>query len=204
MQEQFQQYRATLQDDRRRLLERFQIVDAARKVVGVGSVGTRAFIALLQGPGEDDVLFLQVKEAGRSVLETHLPDSAYRNAGERVVQGQRMMQAVSDIFLGWTTGAQTGPALLLAATAGHEGSAEIETMAADSVDVLRRPLRLDPRPGARPVRATRRDRRIPRPEPGFDDAITDFSHRYADQNEQDYQAFTTAISTGRLPAVEGV
>ena len=104
--DQFRAYRATLQDDRRHLLERFEIVDIARKVVGVGSVGTRAFIVLLQGRDEQDPLFLQVKEATASVLEDHLPRSRYTQPGERVVQGQRMMQAASDIFLGWTKGAR--------------------------------------------------------------------------------------------------
>ena len=102
--DQFRAYRETLQDDRRKLLERFEVVDMARKVVGVGSVGTRAFIVLLQGRDEQDPLFLQVKEATASVLEDHLPKSEYKQAGERVVQGQRMMQAASDIFLGWTKG----------------------------------------------------------------------------------------------------
>jgi hypothetical protein len=106
LRDQFRDYRGTLQDDRRHLLERFEIVDMARKVVGVGSVGTRAFIVLLQGRDAQDPLFLQVKEATRSVLEDHLPKSRCRNPGERVVQGQRMMQAASDIFLGWTKGVQ--------------------------------------------------------------------------------------------------
>ena len=119
--EQFRAYRATLQDDRRHLLERFEVVDVARKVVGVGSVGTRAFIVLLQGRDADDPLFLQVKEATASVLEAHLPKSRYRQHGERVVQGQRMMQAASDIYLGWTKGLDAEPALLLAPAARHEG-----------------------------------------------------------------------------------
>jgi uncharacterized protein (DUF2252 family) len=100
--DQFRAYRATLQDDRRRLLERFEIVDIARKVVGVGSVGTRAFIVLMAGRDAHDPLFLQVKEATASVLEGYLPKSRYRQHGERVVPGQRLMQAASDIFLGWT------------------------------------------------------------------------------------------------------
>ena len=102
--EQFRAYRATLQDDRRHLLERFEIVDMARKVVGVGSVGTRAFIVLLQGRDAQDPLFLQIKEATASVLEPTCGKSRYRQHGERVVQGQRMMQAASDIYLGWTKG----------------------------------------------------------------------------------------------------
>src|SRR6478752_676354 len=101
---QFREYRKTLPPDRRQLLERFEVVDWARKVVGVGSVGTRAFIVLLQGRDQDDPLFLQVKEATGSVLEDHLPRSRYDQPGERVVQGQRMMQAASDIFLGWSKG----------------------------------------------------------------------------------------------------
>src|SRR4029453_16921299 len=102
--EQFRAYRATLRDDQRQLLERFQLVDVARKGVGVGSVGPRAFIVLLQGRDQQDPLFLQVKEATRSVLEGPLPKSRYKQHGERVVTGQRMMQAASDIYLGWTKG----------------------------------------------------------------------------------------------------
>ena len=126
--DQFREYRATLQADRRQLLERFEIVDMARKVVGVGSVGTRAFIALLQGRDARDPLFLQIKEATASVLEDHLPKSRFAQPGERVVQGQRMMQAVSDIFLGWTKGAEAGPLFLLAPAAGHERLGEVESM----------------------------------------------------------------------------
>src|SRR4029453_4545801 len=102
--QQFRGYRATLDDARRHLLERFQLVDLARKVVGVGSVGTRAYIVLLQGRDQQDPLFLQVKEAAASVLEDHLPKSRYRPRGERVVRGQQLMQAASDIFLGWFSG----------------------------------------------------------------------------------------------------
>ena len=119
--EQFRAYRATLQDDRRHLLEKFQIIDMARKVVGVGSVGTRAFIVLLQGRDQNDPLFLQVKEATASVLEDHLPKSRYKQPGERVVNGQRLMQAASDIYLGWTKGEQAEPLPLLAPAPGHEG-----------------------------------------------------------------------------------
>ncbi len=94
-------YRATLQPDRRALLERYRFVDIARKVVGVGSVGTRCWVMLLVGNDEGDPLFLQVKEAEASVLEGHLPRSVYRQQGRRVVEGQRLLQASSDIFLGW-------------------------------------------------------------------------------------------------------
>ena len=94
-------YRRTLQGDRRHLLERFRYVHAARKVVGVGSVGTRAWIMLMLGRDNDDPLFLQLKEAQPSVLEPFLGKSQYANHGQRVVEGQRLMQAASDIMLGW-------------------------------------------------------------------------------------------------------
>src|SRR5829696_8891350 len=96
-----QMYRSTLQDDRRHLLDQYRFVDVARKVVGVGSVGTRDYVVLLEGRNEDDPLFLQVKEAQASVLESYLPRSIFKNQGHRVVAGQRLMQAASYIFLGW-------------------------------------------------------------------------------------------------------
>src|SRR5689334_18758795 len=126
--EQFRAYRSTLQDDRRHLLERFEVVDVARKVVGVGSVGTRAFIVLLQGRDQQDPLFLQVKEATRSVLEDSLPKSRYRQHGERVVQGQRLMQAASDIFLGWTKGVEENRYLYWRQLRDMKGSATVEAM----------------------------------------------------------------------------
>ena len=125
--QEFRAYRATLQSDRRHLLEKFEIVDMARKVVGVGSVGTRAFIALLQGRDEQDPLFLQVKEATQSVLEDHLPKSRHQ-PGSRVVHGQRMMQAASDIYLGWTKGYQEGRYLYWRQLRDMKGSADVESM----------------------------------------------------------------------------
>ena len=126
--EQFRAYRATLRDDQRHLLERFEMIDMARKVVGVGSVGTRAFIVLLQGRDQEDPLFLQVKEATRRCLEDHLPKSRYRQPGERVVQGQRMMQAASDIYLGWTKGSEANRYLYWRQLRDMKVSAEVETM----------------------------------------------------------------------------
>ena len=126
--EQFRSYRKTLQDDRRHLLEQFEVVDMAHKIVGVGSVGMRAFIVLLQGRDQDDPLFLQVKEATTSVLEDHLPKSRYRHPGQRVVQGQRLMQSASDIFLGWTTHAEAGRHLYWRQLRDMKGSALVETM----------------------------------------------------------------------------
>ena len=154
-------YRATLRDDQRRLLERFELVDVARKVVGVGSVGTRAFIGLLQGRDQHDPLFLQVKEATRSVLEDHLPKSRYKQHGQRVVDGQRMMQAASDIYLGWTKGVDVNRHFYWRQLRDMKGSAEVEAMAPARPQLLCRHLRLDPGPGPRPLRRPGRDRRLP-------------------------------------------
>jgi hypothetical protein len=126
--DQFREFRSTLEGDRRHLLERFQVVDVARKVVGVGSVGTRAFIVLLQGRDEQDPLFLQLKEATNSVLEDHLPRSRYHNPGERVVRGQRMLQAASDIFLGWTKGVQANRYYYVRQLRDMKGSAMVDSM----------------------------------------------------------------------------
>jgi uncharacterized protein (DUF2252 family) len=126
--EQFRAYRATLPDDRRYLLERFQVVDMARKVVGVGSIGTRAFIVLLQGRDAQDPLFLQIKEATASVLEPYVRRSRYRQHGERVVQGQRMMQAASDIYLGWTKGLDVRRHFYWRQLRDMKGSAVVEGM----------------------------------------------------------------------------
>ena len=201
--EQFRAYRATLQDDRRHLLERFQFVNAARKVVGVGSVGTRAFIVLLQGRDAQDPLFLQVKEATASVLEPYLRKSRYKQHGERVVQGQRMMQAASDIYLGWTKGVDVRRNFYWRQLRDMKGSALPED-GAGRARVLRRHLRVDAGPGPRPVRGPDRHRRLPGRKRRVRQSITDFSQRYADQNEQDYQEFVTAVRSGRLKAVEGV
>jgi uncharacterized protein (DUF2252 family) len=202
--EQFRAYRATLQDDRRRLLERFRVVDMARKVVGVGSVGTRAFIVLLQGRDQHDPLFLQVKEATASVLEDHLPKSRYTQHGERVVRGQRMMQAASDLFLGWTKGADTSRHYYWRQLRDMKGSAEVETMA---------PLALNFYGGICGWTLARAHARSGDPVAiaeylgegdQFDRSITDFAKRYADQNQRDYQAFAAATRSGRLHVLEGL
>jgi uncharacterized protein (DUF2252 family) len=202
--EQFRSYRATLQDDRRYLLERFDIVDAARKVVGVGSVGTRAFIVLLQGRDARDPLFLQIKEATASVLEEPLGKSKYRQHGERVVQGQRMMQASSDIYLGWTKGVDVRRHFYWRQLRDMKGSAVVETM---------QPLGLTfyasicgwtlARAHARSGDAVAIAEYLGASD-AFDQSITDFSLAYADQNEQDFQEFVSAVQSGRLQALEGV
>ena len=136
----------------------------ARKVVGVGSVGTRAFIVLLQGRDQQDPLFLQVKEATASVLEDHLPKSRYKQPGERVVQGQRMMQAASDIFLGWTKGVEENRYFYWRQLRDMKGSAVVEAMTPLGLTFYARAMRLDAGPGARPVGRPGRDRRVPRQE----------------------------------------
>jgi uncharacterized protein (DUF2252 family) len=204
LREQFRAYRATLQDDRRQLLERFEVIDVARKVVGVGSVGTPAFIVLLQGRDQHDPLFLQVKGATASVLEDHLPRSRYRQAGERVVKGQQLMQAASDIFLGWTKVAEANLFLYWRQLRDMKASAVIETMPPTGLSfygrvcgtTLARAHARSGDPVALAAYLGKKNR--------FDDAITDFAERYADQNERDYRAFTDAIASGRLHAVEGL
>ena len=202
--EQFRSYRATLQDDRRDLLERFEIVDAARKVVGVGSVGTRAFIVLLQGRDAHDPLFLQIKEATASVLEEHLGKSKYRQHGERVVQGQRMMQAASDIYLGWTKGLDVRRHYYWRQLRDMKGSIEAETLLPVGLSFYGRTCgwtlaRAHARSGD-PVAIAE----YLGASDAFDRSITDFSLAYADQNERDYQEFVNAVKSGRLQALEGV
>jgi uncharacterized protein (DUF2252 family) len=201
---QFRAYRATLRDDQRRLLERFELVDVARKVVGVGSVGTRAFIGLLQGRDQQDPLFLQVKEATRSVLEGPLPKSRYKQHGERVVSGQRMMQAASDIYLGWTRGVDVNRYFYWRQLRDMKGSAEVEAMTPVGLSfyagicgwTLARAHARSGDPIAIAEYLGKGDQ--------FDRSISDFAKRYAEQNELDYQAFAEAIRAGRLEALEGV
>jgi uncharacterized protein (DUF2252 family) len=201
---QFREYRSTLQPDRRQLLERFKVVDWARKVVGVGSVGTRAFIVLLQGRNQDDPLFLQVKEATRSVLEGALPKSRYRQAGERVVQGQRLMQATSDIFLGWTRGVQADRYFYWRQLRDMKGSALVEQMPPEVMTLYGRMCgwtlaRAHARSGDPVAIAAYLGE-----DDAFDSSITDFSERYAEQNERDFGEFTEAIRTARIDAVQGL
>ena len=158
-------YRRTLQGDRKHLLERFRYAHAARKVVGVGSVGTRAWIILMFGRDNEDPLFLQLKQAEASVLEPFLGKSRYANHGQRVVEGQRLMQAASDIMLGWDR--ITSPDgfkwdFYMRQLWDNKGSAIIEGMKPRELAALRRDLRPDPGPRARALRRRRHDRRVPR------------------------------------------
>ena len=201
-------YRRTLETDRRVLLEQFEFCDLARKVVGVGSVGTRCWIALMLGRDGTDPLFLQVKEAEASVLSRYVGASRHANQGQRVVAGQRLMQATSDIFLGW----QRNPA-------GLDGKARdfyVRQLrdwkfSLDIDAMVPRGMRLyGELCGWTLARAHARsgDRIAIAAYLGatdvFDQAITRFAAAYADQNERDHQALVDAVTSGRIVAEQGL
>jgi uncharacterized protein (DUF2252 family) len=188
-------YRETLEESARTLVERYRYVDAAHKVVGVGSVGTRSWIALLLGRGEDDPLFLQLKEAGPSVLEPFAGPSEFDHHGRRVVVGQRLMQASGDLLLGWVTvdgfdGRRRD--FYVRQLWDGKGSAEIETMNPKRMTIyaglcgstLARAHARTGDPAAIAAYLGKSER--------FDRAIADYAELYADQNEADYQAVLTA------------
>jgi uncharacterized protein (DUF2252 family) len=204
----FREYRRTLQPDRRHLLEEFRIVDLARKIVGVGSVGTRCWIVLLLGRDRDDPLFLQIKEAQASVLEPYLGKSKYKNHGQRVVAGQRLMQATSDIFLGWVHSKET--------LDGAERDFYVRQLWdwKTSVDLDRiLPKGLELYGGvcgfllAR-AHACSGDRIAIASYLGkgdtFDRALAEFAVGYADQNERDHAALRRAADEGRITVQEGL
>ena len=197
-------YQDTLAEDRREVLRRYYFGDFARKVVGVGSVGTEAFVMLLLGDRADEPLFLQLKEAQESVLAPYAGKSEYTHQGERVVRGQRLTQAATDPFLGWTSGSGTnGPAIkdyYVRQLRDMKGSMSVPLMD---------PLQLNyygrlcgwalARAHARTARATVISGYLGSSE-DFDHAIADFAVAYADQNEKDYRLLLEAISAGRVLA----
>ena len=201
------EYRGTLDDEAGVLAERYHYIDAAHKVVGVGSVGTRAWIALLLGRNESDPLFLQMKEAGPSVLEPFAGASRFRQHGHRVVAGQRLMQAAGDVLLGWLTvegldGKKRD--FYVRQLWDGKGSAEIEAMGPQAMagyaglcgwSLARAHARTGDR-GAIASYLGKSDK--------FDQAITDFADAYADQNDADYQALLSAELSGDLVVVSGV
>jgi len=200
----FGQYKATLEDDRRQLLDRFQVVDLARKVVGVGSVGTRCVIVLLLGRDVDDPLFLQIKEAGPSVLEPYLGRSRFAHGGHRVVAGQRLMQAASDIFLGWMTGKPGGRQFYWRQLRDMKGSIEVELLRPPGLEILATLCgwtlaRGHARSGHRIAIASYLG-----VSGRFDEAIGDFAVAYADQAEKDYAVVLKAIKSGKIPVETGV
>ncbi|MGD0998748.1 MAG: DUF2252 family protein, partial [Thermoleophilia bacterium] len=200
----FAQYRATLEDDRRELLDRFEFADVARKVVGMGSVGTRCFIVLLLGRDIDDPLFLQVKEAGLSVLEPYLGRSRFMHGGHRVVAGQRLMQAASDIFLGWMTGQPGKRQFYWRQLRDMKGSVETELLKGPGLEILARMCgwtlaRGHARSGRRIAIASYlgvSDR--------FDQAVADFAQTYANQAERDHATLLKAIKAGKIAVETGI
>jgi uncharacterized protein (DUF2252 family) len=200
-------YRRSLASDRRHLLERFRYAHAARKVVGVGSVGTRAWIVLMLGTGDDDPLVLQIKEAEASVLEPYLGKSKLSNHGQRVVEGQRLMQAASDIMLGWVRIAGVDGVdrdFYIRQLWDGKGSALVELMEPNTLvayaEVCGWTLA---RAHARSGEAAAIAAYLGSGE-SFDRAMASFAEAYADQNELDYAAFRFAIDSGRLAAEEGL
>ncbi|MFL5876049.1 MAG: DUF2252 domain-containing protein [Solirubrobacteraceae bacterium] len=201
-------YRETLQFDRRVLLEQFDLTDLARKVVGVGSVGTRARIALLLGRDGQDPLFLQMKEAEASVLEEVLGPSEFSNHGQRVVVGQRLMQATSDIFLGWLhvdSPLDGKPRDFYGRQLKDwKGSAEIEQMIPKAMATYGKLCgwtlaRAHARSGDRIAIAAYLGNGT-----SFDRAVVEFSKAYAEQNDRDYQALGAAVDSGSIAAQAGL
>jgi uncharacterized protein (DUF2252 family) len=201
-------YRRTLDGDRRHLASRYRYAHAAHKVVGVGSVGTRAWIVLLLGRDDEDPLFLQAKEAGESVLEPYAGKSRFNHHGRRVVEGQRLMQAASDIFLGWLS-VESGldgrrRDFYVRQLWDGKGSANVEAMSPSDMATYARLCgwtlaRAHARSGDRIAIASYLgggDR--------FDEAIADFAEAYADQNERDYGAMIDAVEDGRIAVQEGL
>jgi uncharacterized protein (DUF2252 family) len=199
-----EQYRATLQEDRRELLDRYHLTDYALKVVGVGSVGLGAFVALFLGAGGDvDPLILQVKEAQASVYERYLQQSTAATHGERVVNGQRRLQAASDILLGWGVG-ENGHHWYVRQHQDQKGSAVIETMTLEELATwgelcgwaLARGHARSGEPATIAGYLGTDDT--------FEHAMSAFGSAYADQTEKDHAALTAAIASGRVTAESGV
>jgi uncharacterized protein (DUF2252 family) len=207
MHELVRSYRRTLQSDRKHLIQQYRFVDLARKVVGVGSVGTRCWIILLLGRDDDDPLFLQAKEAGPSVLTQVGCKSEYANDGQRVVTGQRMMQAASDIFLGWQRltgidGVQRD--FYVRQLRDWKGSAELEGADASGMKLYGELCawtlaRAHARSGDRIAISTYLGDSL-----AFDDAMVAFAEAYADQNERDHAALVQAVRDEKMTAIEGL
>ncbi len=202
------QYLRTLQADRRTLVERYGFVDMARKVVGVGSVGTRCWIVLMTGRDVDDPLFLQVKEAAPSVLSEFLGNSGYASQGQRVVSGQRLMQATSDIFLGWLRVLSPVDAaerdFYVRQLRDWKASLPIESMLPRGMEIYGEVCawslaRAHARSGDRIAIAGYLGA-----DDTFDRAMTAFAEAYADVTERDYAAFTDAIDRDRIHALRGL
>lgn len=198
----FHVYVESLQDDRRTLLERYRLVDFALKVVGVGSVGTRCYILLLDSSHCEDPLFLQLKETQASVLEPLLSRSQFANHGQRVVNGQRMMQSASDMFLGWTS--EGGHDYCVRQLRDMKGAADLEHMnASELIDYAELCGWVLARAHARSGDPALIAGYLGQSEV-FDEAIADFAEAYADQTVRDYDNFQAAVKAGRLAVEMGV
>jgi len=202
----FRRYRRTLLPDRRHLLEQFRWTDVARKVVGVGSVGTRCWIALLDGRDADDPLFLQVKEANASVLEPYLGKSKYGNHGQRVVLGQRLMQSASDIFLGWVHAEETLDGVprdfYFRQLWDWKASVDLDTIVPRGLEIYGDVCgfllaRAHARSGDRVAISSYLGK-----SDAFERALLEFATAYADQNERDHAALRKAATEGRIPVKE--
>jgi uncharacterized protein (DUF2252 family) len=201
MREMLRRYRESLKGDRRHLFDSYRFVEMARKVVGVGSVGTRAWVLLMMGRDGQDPLFMQAKEAEASVLERYVGESEFKNHGERVVEGQWLMQASSDVLLGWL------PALGLDDEERDfyvrqlwdgKRSVDVETLPPEGLEIYGRVCgwtlaRAHARSGDRIAIGAYLGKGD-----AFDEAIADFSERYADQNELDYGKLADAAKSGRI------
>ena len=200
-------YRRTLAPDRRRLLERFRYVHAARKVVGVGSVGARAWIVLMLGRDENDPLFLQIKEAQASVLEPYLGKSRFNHHGQRVVEGQRLTQAASDIMLGWIRVPDlegVSRDFYIRQLWDGKGSALVELMDPPAMAIYAQLCghalaKAHARSGDAIAIASYLGA-----SDSFDRALASFAEVYADQNERDYQSLQEAVASGRVAAEAGL
>ena len=200
-------YRRTLSADRRQLIERFRYVHSARKVVGVGSVGTRAWIVLMLGRDEHDPLFLQLKEAQPSVLEPFLGKSAFNNNGQRVVEGQRLTQAASDIMLGWIRMKaydDVSRDFYMRQLWDGKGSALVELMNPQAMTLYAQLCgHALAKAHARSGDAIAIGSYLGAGD-SFDRALASFAEAYADQNERDYNALREAVDSGRLAAETGL
>ncbi|HEY6379828.1 MAG TPA: DUF2252 domain-containing protein [Candidatus Dormibacteraeota bacterium] len=200
----FSDYCASLHDDTRALLSRFSVVDAARKVVGVGSVGTRCWIVLLVGGGVADAVMLQVKEAEASVLEPAAGASVYENHGRRAVEGQRLMQAASDLFLGWARDPDEGVDYYWRQLHDMKGSIDIAGMTSRGFIAYGGLCAwVLARAHARTGDAAAISGYLGSTD-GFDTALCRFARAYADQNERDHAALVKAVKRGRIPVEAGV
>jgi uncharacterized protein (DUF2252 family) len=200
-------YRRTLQSDRRRLFDHFTLADVAHKVVGVGSVGTRAWILLYEAGVEAEALLLQAKQASTSVLADYAGESEYENQGERVVAGQHLMQASSDIFLGWLRAKPTGEAeqdYYIRQLRDWKFSPLIEEMNPRALELYARLCgwtlaRAHARSGDRIAISAYLGNSTK-----FDNALAAFAEAYADQNERDHAALAAAVTAGRIEAQSGL